>query len=66
MGKKQTKCKICEEKIEGMGHNPQPLLNQLNEPYKVSDRCCDRCNSAYVIPSRIGLLGVRRVANDLQ
>jgi len=66
MGKTKRKCKICKEKVEGMGHNPQPLFDQLNQAYKVSDRVCNRCNTTFVIPSRLGILGVRKVANDLQ
>ena len=30
---------ICDNKIEGMGNNPQPLLN-----LKVTESVCDICN----------------------
>ena len=40
---------ICNNKIEGMGNNPQPLLN-----LKVTDSVCDRCNEEFVIPARLG------------
>ena len=40
---------ICNNKIEGMGNNPQPLLN-----LKVKDSVCNRCNEEFVIPAREG------------
>ena len=40
---------ICNNKIEGMGNNPQPLLN-----LKVKDSVCDRCNEEFVLPAREG------------
>ena len=40
---------ICDNEIEGMGNNPQPLLN-----LKVKDSVCDRCNEEFVIPARLG------------
>ena len=42
------KCCICKNEIDGFGNNPQP--------YKKRGRCCDDCNSYYVIPYRILLL----------
>ena len=39
------KCIICNSKINGMGHNPQPIFNQ--------GRCCDYCNSDYVYSIRV-------------
>lgn len=45
------KCSICDKEIIGMGHNPQPIkVNK--EPLKVSDRCCDNCNTNLVVPAR--------------
>ena len=40
---------ICSDEINGMGNNPQPLLN-----LKVTDSVCDRCNEVFVIPARLG------------
>ena len=39
---------ICDNEIEGMGNNPQPLLN-----LKVTDSVCDRCNEEFVIPADV-------------
>lgn len=39
------KCCICGKEIEGYGNNPVPV--------KAEGRCCDECNSNYVIPERI-------------
>ena len=41
-------CCICGEKIEGYGNNPSP--------YKHEGRCCDACNSKFVIPARLAEL----------
>lgn len=38
-------CCICGEKIEGYGNNPDPV--------KKKGKCCDNCNSIYVIPARL-------------
>lgn len=38
-------CVICKKEIEGFGNNPSPLSG--------SGRCCDLCNSKYVIPARL-------------
>lgn len=38
------RCCICGEKIEGYGHNAEPVK---------SGRCCDVCNIKVVIPARI-------------
>ena len=40
---------ICNNKIEGMGNNPQPLLN-----LKAKETVCGRCNEEFVIPARLG------------
>ena len=33
-------CSICKEKIEGFGHNAQPIND---------GRCCDDCNTLVII-----------------
>lgn len=40
-------CCICGEKFTGFGNNPYPLTDDVNA------RCCNECNSEYVIPARI-------------
>lgn len=45
---KEEICCICGEPIEGYGNNPSP--------YKHEGRCCDACNSKFVIPARLAEL----------
>ncbi len=40
-------CALCTGFFEGHGHNPQPILEDVN------DRVCDDCNMNKVIPARI-------------
>ncbi len=40
------KCCICGGTYKNGGCNPEPINND------VKARCCDYCNSAYVIPAR--------------
>lgn len=42
---KEQKCCICGRMFKGYGNNPVPV--------KATGRCCDDCNSKYVIPARI-------------
>ena len=35
------KCVICNNKITGFGHNPEPLATK--------GRCCDTCNSLVIV-----------------
>ena len=37
--KKENKCKLCEEEIEGLGNNPYPLLTDEGS------RVCDTCDN---------------------
>ena len=39
-------CVICGDDIEGDDHNAEPVA---------TGRCCDMCNTEWVIPSRIVL-----------
>lgn len=48
----KRKCCICHKPIEGYGHNPFPVWP--------TGRCCDRCNTTYVIPMRMMLLAQQR------
>ena len=45
---KEEICCICGEPIEGYGNNPRP--------YRHEGRCCDACNSKFVIPARLAEL----------
>lgn len=45
----QHECSLCRIKFRGWGNNPWPL----GEP---DQRCCDDCNSAFVIAARLGTL----------
>ena len=47
---KEKKCCICGRTFTGWGNNPWPV--------RLNGRCCDSCNSMYVLPAR--LFGVRR------
>lgn len=38
-------CCICGKEFIGSGNNP--------DPYKKEGRCCDDCNTLYVIPERL-------------
>lgn len=50
-GEKEVCC-ICGRVINGYGNNP--------DPFKRRGRCCDKCNSAYVLPIRMVQLGLHR------
>lgn len=43
--KDSKECCICGEPIVGFGNNPDPVKKQ--------GRCCDNCNTLYVIPARM-------------
>lgn len=43
------KCCICGKTIKGFGNNPYPLCADND----FDSRCCDECDSKYVIPVRI-------------
>lgn len=63
---KNLKCSICKKEIRGpkhpfteqllypegeyMGNSPYPLCHEKD--YK--SRCCDMCDSIYVLPARMG------------
>lgn len=72
---KKLLCCICgnEIKKEGcpnyFGNNPEGAMwknesGQVCAPtFKVDDRCCDECDSRYVIPGRLFKLRQMRGAN---
>ena len=43
------KCSICKEKIEGFGHNAQPIND---------GKCCDECNNLVIIER------IKEMSND--
>lgn len=55
-------CCICGKTFTGYGNNPEGAVwkNEKGEIIKPTfgsnDRCCDDCNSKYVIPGRIYLM----------
>jgi len=36
-------CSICNVEFTGWGHNPQPVIDDINA------RCCDDCNMSVII-----------------
>lgn len=54
------KCAICGKEIESkFGNNPYPVRTDEDA------RCCDKCNEAFVIPSRISLMYTPRNKHEL-
>lgn len=53
------RCCICGEKIEGMGNNAWPIVNDERK------RCCDTCNYTYVLAARIAGLRKSDVAGAM-
>ena len=45
-------CAICGKEFEGFGNNPYPV--RISE----EARCCDDCNSRFVIMSRLMVMGI--------
>ncbi len=53
------KCAICGNEINNeFGNNPWPV--RTNE----EDRCCDECNTSFVIPYRIMLMQLSKKRKD--
>ncbi len=53
------KCAICGNEINNeFGNNPWPV--RTNE----EDRCCDECNTSFVIPYRIMLMRLNKKRKD--
>lgn len=52
----QHKCSLCEEMFTGYGHNPQPIIDDINA------RCCDDCNMSVII-ARLAQFKERRNNN---
>lgn len=56
------KCCICGKEIKGYGNDPWGALDENNEMtvFDNNDRCCDECNTKYVIPGRLYLMFKRK------
>lgn len=58
------KCCICECEINGFGHNPEgaawrDAFGNIRFPnFGPDERCCDTCNTEYVIPGRLYRLSI--------
>ena len=44
--KEEKRCCICGELFSEYGNNPDPLGS-------IEDKCCDDCNSRFVVPVRL-------------
>ena len=55
---KHMNCCICGKDMEGYANNPQGALNKDAQEiiWGENDRCCDECNTKFVIPGRIAKL----------
>lgn len=51
----KKKCCICSGPLENeWGNNPSgAIINGKSKTFKLTDRCCDKCNTKFVIPGRI-------------
>lgn len=47
------KCCICGREFIGWGNNPDPITDENGDLFPEDARCCDDCNSIYVIPARL-------------
>lgn len=47
MEERRFTCCICGGTFKGWGNNPEPVVNEEGA------RCCDACNSEFVIPIRL-------------
>ena len=52
---KHMNCCICGKDMEGYANNPQGALNKDAQEiiWNENDRCCNKCNTKFVIPGRI-------------
>jgi hypothetical protein len=49
------KCAICQKEIIGDGHSPNGAVDSTKKliTWDPEDRCCDDCNTKYVLPGRM-------------
>lgn len=59
------RCCICGKEIKGYGNNPEGACIMHDDKtvefleFETEDRCCDECNSDFVIPGRLYRLIVK-------
>ena len=48
-------CCICNQDTRGDSHNPNGALDETKKTitWDPEDRCCDCCNTKYVLPGRM-------------
>ena len=48
-------CCICQKEFIGWGNNPQGAVDTSKQliRWDSEDRCCDECNTTYVLPGRM-------------
>lgn len=48
-------CCICGKEHEGFGNNPAGAIDETKKliTWGEEDRCCDDCNTKYVLPGRM-------------
>lgn len=51
-------CCLCGDFFEGYGNNPDPVKNTDDEYFDDEEECCNNCNSLFVIPARMGEMGL--------
>ena len=49
------KCCICGKEHTGYGNNPDGAIDSSKKliSWNPDDRCCDECNTKYVLPGRM-------------
>lgn len=68
--KKNFICCICGSLESGWGNNPESAAWKTEDgkvvfgKFKSEDRCCDLCNTRFVIPGRILALAKQRKSED--
>lgn len=53
----KIRCCLCGEYFEGHGNNPYPLCDK--DDY--DSRCCNDCDTLFVIPARMKLLSKKNL-----
>lgn len=60
------RCCLCGNEFSGFGNNPEGAAYKdengdvVMPTFKSDDRCCDLCDSMYVIPGRLYRLSLAR------
>lgn len=56
------KCCLCGREFEGYGNNPYPLCEESD----YESRCCNDCDSKFVVPARIEMSYTRKKTEDIR